>query len=129
MTGSRPINLEKEWDDVESFVRDLRAALDEEAKTIRETELDSGGEVRSISVRVLTGREKDDCEFIQLDAFVDRLGRVFLPPKPEFEHAETIEFLDETNGGALAEIRHIVQLESRYKGNTLAAYVAYLPEE
>lgn len=125
LTGSRPINLEKEWDDVESFVNDLRSALDEEAKTIRETELDQDGEYRAVSVRILS--EDSDWVAKNLDVFVDRLGRVFLPPRPEFDKALSVTFLDEENGSK-ATIHRVIRVESRFRGDKVVAYVLYVED-
>ena len=121
LTGSRPINMEKEWDDVESFVKDLRSALDVEAQTIRETELDPDGGYRSVSVQV----PSDTQDWVAVEAFVDRLGRVFLPPRPAFGEAISVIFLDEGNGGN-SETRKVVRVESRFRGEKVAAYVVYV---
>ena len=125
-SGSRPISMEKEWDDVESFVYELRTALDEEAKTIRETELDQVGEYRNVAVRIPSDTEAGvDWASETLDVFVDRLGRVLLPPKKKFEQAISVTFLDDENGGE-STLKKVVQVENRFKGQKLAAYVIYL---
>lgn len=124
LTGSHPINMEKEWDDLESFVKDLKSALDEEAKTIRETELDQVGEYRPVSVRVSS--DSEDWKSEVLDAFVDRLGRVLLPPKSQFENALSITFLDGGNGAN--PIKMVERIETRFRGDKVAAYVVYLEE-
>jgi hypothetical protein len=118
--------MEKEWDDVESFVYDLKAALDEEARTIRETELSVAGEYREA---VLSFRMEEDGTGSEerVQALVDRLGRVLLPPDARYQDVEEVAFLDEGNGGGPSNKR-VIKVEGRFKGEKLAAYVAYLEE-
>jgi hypothetical protein len=117
--------MEKEWDDVEAFVGDLRSALDEEAKTIRETELDHVGEYRSVSVRVPSTDPGVDWKAETLEVFVDKWGRVILPGREKYKQTLSVTFLDNENGGE-PTLRNVVQVEGRFRGQKTAAYVVYL---
>ena len=125
LSGTRPINMEKEWDDVESFVNELKTALDEEAKTIRETDLDQvAGEYQEV---VLSFRVDESGAGSQERAqvFVDKLGRIVLPPDARYQELEEVIFLDEENGGEPTN-RNVVKVESRFKGQKVSSYVVYL---
>jgi len=125
LTGSRPVSLEREWSDVESFVNELRSALDEEAKTIRETNLDNTGGYRPVSLRLRSQEESWRAE--NVDVFVDQFGRVILPAKERYADVLSITFLDEQNGSKSAP-RNVVQIERRYRDNKVTAFVVYVEE-
>lgn len=125
LTGSRPINMEKEWGDVETFVSDLRSALDEEAKTIRETELEHVGEYRTASVRVPSDDPGVDWKAETLEVFVDKWGRIILPGKDKYERVLSINLLDDENGGQ-STLQNVVRVERRFRGQKIATYVVYL---
>lgn len=137
MSGTRQINMEKEWDDVESFVDELRTALDDEAKTIRETELDQVGGYQEAALTypreygIPPDSETDlvvdkDAQVIEsIQVFVDKLGRVILPAKVKYEQLLSVTFLDEENGSEPI-VRNVVRVETRFKGKKVSAYVVYL---
>ena len=120
LSGQSPISMEKEWDDVESFMNDLKIALDQEAKTIRETNLDWSGGYHSVSMQLQEGVEN-------ADVLVDALGRAILPAKEKYLALSSITFLEEGNGRA-PKIRDVVRVESRFRGDKVTAYVIYLKD-
>lgn len=136
--GNKPVNLEKEWTDVEAFIHELKGALDQEAQTIRETELDQVGEYREATLTFRSCAQIPDSDvsilrtgnFTQtLQVFVDKLGRVILPARNEYEHLESITFTDGSNGSEIrTEPRPVTNTEARYRGPKIVAYVIYLED-
>jgi hypothetical protein len=114
--------MEKEWNDVESFVCDLRTALDQEAKTIRETDLDWTGGYHSVFLQIR------DAPSEEAEVLIDALGRVILPAKGKYLNLVSITFLEERNGGS-PPVRVVGSVESRFRGDRVAAYVIYLKED
>jgi hypothetical protein len=109
------VSLESEWDSVEGFVHNLKAAISEEMSSIRQTELDKiGGGFRSA---ILAPGEDTP-----IQVFVDKLGRVILPADTDIKSLSTIQFDD--NGA----VRTVVQFEPRYEGDKQVAWVVYLAE-
>lgn len=132
MSGQSPISMEKEWDDVESFVSDLKTALDHEAKTIRETDLDLTGGYHNVSLRIRAQKLDPNAtwysEYVESEeVLVDALGRVILPAREKYQDLLSITFLEEGNGQPPA-VKEVAQVESRFRGNKVVAYVVYLKE-
>lgn len=127
LSGQSPISMEKEWDDVESFMNDLQSALDREAKTIRETDLDWAGGYHNVSLRLRGPKGEADWFAENTEVLVDALGRVILPAKAKYKDLLSITFLEEGNGHPPA-LREVLQVECRYRANRVVAYVVYLKE-
>lgn len=119
LLGNQPINLESAWESVERFIENLKTALVDEMKTIRETELDRPGGFRDaklyFSHRVGRGYHEK--------VFVDRVERVVTPATEKYEKLTALQFV----GGPL---RHVIKQESRFEGDQKVAIVHYLePKE
>ena len=122
MSGTRPIDMEKEWGDVSEFVSDLKTALDEEAKTIRETNFDQAGEFRKAKLLFADGIQPEETQ-----VFVDCFDRVILPAKRYYLGVKKIMFMDGTNGSSLRS-QKVVTVEPRFKGDTMTTLVVYLED-
>ena len=121
-TGSDPVSLESKWETVESFVDELGQAITKEMSTIRQTELDKSGHFEEA---YLTFADKTLSR--TQDIFVDRLGRVVLPAKPEYEMLESISFMSVNGEGKVT--KEVVNKEPRYEGTRRSALVIYLATE
>jgi len=124
LSGSRPINIEEDGEDVLEFVEELRGALDSEAKTIRETELDQVGEYKKACLAF----SDDSIAPEDLDVFIDKLGRAILPSYSRYQKIRSIQFMGDGNSGQSGE-KKVLSAEPRYKGQKVVAYVAYLEAE
>jgi hypothetical protein len=117
--------MEKKWDDVESFVNDLKTALDDEARTIRETELDQVGEYQEATLSFRVSEDGVGRTDEKTQVFIDKLGRALLPPDSRYRDLEKIYFPGEGNGSEPVA-RDVVNVETRFKGQKISSYIVYL---
>lgn len=122
LSGSRPVKIEHGWDTVEQFVGELNEALSEEDKSIRETELDHSGGFKKVYLEFA-----DEGLNSTEDVFVDRLGRLVVPPEQKYQELQKVTFIS-INGGDTSP-RRVVNFESRYEGDIISAFVVYLESE
>lgn len=121
LSGTKPVSIEKGWDTVKDFVDELGEALSEEDRSVRETQLEHSGGYRKAHLKF-----SDSSLNITTDVFVDQLGRLILPPEQVYQELTGAIFID-TNGGE--NLRGICNLEKRYEGSTVSAFVVYLESE
>ena len=121
-TGSEPVTLEHGWPTVESFVTELNKAITEEMATIRQTELGQSGHFEEVFL-VFADSTLNRTQ----DVFVDRLGRLVLPAKPEYETLLTVSF--RSMNGEERTVRKVVNKEPRYEGAHRSALVICLESE
>lgn len=118
MIGNLPVNLEGAWETVEKFVGQLKGALVDEMKTIRETELDRPGVFRDAKLFFNGKFGKGTSDKV----FIDRLDRIVTPADGRWEKLTAVRFV----GGP---IRTVVKNEFRYEGEQKVAIVHYLEKE
>lgn len=119
LTGNQVVNLESAWESVEKFIDNLKGALVDEMKTIRETELDRPGGFRDAKLYFNNRLGKGLSEKV----FVDRLERVVTPAEKKYEKLTAVRFV----GG---DIRPVLKNEARFEGDQKVAIVHYLePKE
>lgn len=102
------------WVSIDLFVQELQAAIEEEANTIRETELSMPG--KHLVVLVDNGQRKKP---EKTDAWVDKFRRIHLPPR--FESVQRIS----VNG----EFKKVTKTDSRWEGTERTSIVCYLEGE
>lgn len=107
--------MESEWGSVEEFVSDLEGVMDTEESEIKETELSTPGRYTTVIVRSGNkGRVKSET----MDVMVDKLNRVYLPPRFANREVKSVEI-----GG----VRHDIQkADERYEGDDVVSVVCYL---
>ena len=121
-TGSAPVSLESNWESVEQFVDELGQALTKEMATIRQTELDQSGHYEEVFL-VFADQTLNRSQ----DVFVDRLGRVVLPAKPEYDQLLSVAFMSSNGEGKVTRV--VVDKEPRYEGTRRSSLVIYLDAE
>jgi len=118
LIGNLPVNLEGAWETVEKFVGDLKGALVDEMKTIRETELDHPGWFRDAKL-YFNGKVGKG---ISDKVFIDRLDRIVTPVDDKWEKLTAVRLV----GGPM---RSVIKNEFRYEGDQKVAIIHYLEKE
>jgi hypothetical protein len=90
--------------------------------TIRQTELDQSGHYEEAFLSFA-----DQSLNRTQDVFVDRLGRVVLPAKPEYETLLSVSFMSTNGEGKVT--KKVVDKEPRYEGTRRSALVICLATE
>ena len=119
LAGTREVTIEKGWDTVSEFVEDLNEVLSLEDRSIKETSLDKSGGFKKADL-VFADHSLDGEE----DVFVDMLGRLVLPPEQKYQELMSVT-LKMSNGGPPV-VQQVVNMETRYEGNYVSAFVIYL---
>jgi hypothetical protein len=118
-TGSDPVTLEQGWESVEGFVAELNQVITEEMATIRQTDLNKSGHYEEAFLTFA-----DSTMNRTQDVFVDQLGRLVLPAKPEYETLLSVSFRSVNGEGE--DTRTVVSKEPRYEGTRRSALVVCL---
>jgi hypothetical protein len=134
LSGKDPVALENESPKVEKFVEDLRGALTEEYSTIRQTDLDRPGHFEEVLLVFENPRlleqdtpvvvDKNGRMTYTQDVFIDRLGRLVLPAKAEYDDLKEVHFMSDNGEGPI--IKEGVSREPRYEGTRKSALVVCL---
>lgn len=132
LSGIAPVDLESETPKVEEFVVNLNEALTDEFGSIRQTDLDRPGhfeEVLLVFEDVPVGTEDVSVDSkgrssVTQDVFIDRLGRMVLPAKAEYESLKEVHFMSENGEGPI--VKEVINKEPRYEGTRKSALVVYL---
>lgn len=109
--------IEKEWESVESFLAELKDAISQEMADIRYTDFNRSGVFHRVTVAF------NDGSCAEIDALVDKIGRVIVPGTKENERIEHVAF------GPSSEMKPVLRTEARYEGERVGAWVMYLEEE
>jgi len=116
-----PTEQVRKWNSPDQFVAVLREAIQEEAATIRETDLDSVGYSQDVALYFSYGEEP------KVTAFIDRLDRVHIPVNAgDAEVLESIALVSDHKG--VGTRRAVIRVEPRFEGDNHTTWVCYLED-
>lgn len=111
--------FELEWSSPDEFLATLRNAINEEAATIRETDLDRFGDKQEVTLYFFDGK------VAHIEAVIDKLRRLHIP-SVEFNSRQIREVAYERDG-----VRHtsrVVRVEERFDGDQRTEWVCYMED-
>lgn len=108
-------------DEINKFIKDLGLAIADEMGSVKETDLNRPSAPIEMWVKV----KGMDTEF-PVEASIDVMGRVILPPDDKFSKATHVILAGKLGVKAITKVHRV---EPRYTGQEVSAWVCYMEKE